>query len=48
MTNKPTPAQLKRAAYDRLVASLPVPQNTSIATTQPGKQKPASGKFASV
>ncbi len=44
-----TPAQIKRrAAYARLLASLKVPKNTSIATPQPGKVKPASGVFASV
>lgn len=42
-----TPAQLRRAQYDRLVASLRVPQHTSIKTAQPSKQKPATGKFAS-
>lgn len=44
-----SPEQIKRrAAYDRLIASLKVPQHTSIATPQPGKALPASGVFASV
>lgn len=49
MTPKLTPAQIKRrAAYARLVASLPVRQHTSINTEAATvKQKPASGVFAS-
>ncbi len=43
-----TPLERRRAAYDRLIASLKVPQHTSIATPQPGKALPASGVFASV
>ena len=43
-----TPLERRRAAFARLLASLPVPQHTSIATAQAGKQKPASGVFGSV
>lgn len=43
-----TPLERRRAAQARLVASLKVPQHTSIATAQAAKAKPASGVFASV
>lgn len=43
---KPTPAQKRRAQWDQLVLSLPVPQRTSIATPQPPKARPAHGAFA--
>jgi hypothetical protein len=44
-----TLAQIKRsAAKARLLASLPVPQHTSIATPQAAKQKPAGARFATI
>jgi hypothetical protein len=45
---KQTAFELRRAAYNRLVATLIVPQRTSIATPQPIKTKPATGRFATV
>ena len=43
-----TPLERRRAEQARLVASLKVPQHTSIATPQAAKARPASGVFASV
>ena len=43
-----TPLERRRIAYARLLASLPVPQHTTLAHGYPVKQKPASGVFASV
>ena len=44
-----TPARIeRRAAYARLLASLDVPQRTFLTHTQPTKQQPGYGVFASV
>jgi hypothetical protein len=43
-----TPLEKRRAAYARLLTSLPVRQHTSIASPQINKQKPAAGVFASI
>jgi hypothetical protein len=44
-----TAAQIKRrAAYARLMGSLPVTPNTKILHDMPTKQKPVFGVFASV
>lgn len=43
-----TPAQRKRATWDRLVASLPVQQNTRLIHDHPAKQKPASGVMRTI
>lgn len=43
-----TPRQKQRIQYDKLMASLPVRQYTSIASPQLNKQKPATGVFASI
>jgi hypothetical protein len=43
-----TPQEKRRAAYARLVSTLPVKQHTSINTQTAAKQKPSSGLFASV
>ena len=45
---KITPLERRRIAYARLVASLSVPQHTTLAHGYPAKQKPASGVFASI
>ena len=45
---KLTAQQKRKAEWDKLVASLKVPQHTSISTPQPAKQKPATGIMASV
>lgn len=48
MSAKPTPIDRERARIKRLMQRLPVPQHTSIRTSQPVKQKPACGVMASV
>lgn len=43
-----TPLQKRRAEFDRLLASLPVPQHTTLLHVFPVKQKPASGVMGSI
>ena len=45
---KLTHSEKRKAEWIRLVSSLKVPQHTRVGHDQPGKQKPASGVFASV
>jgi hypothetical protein len=43
------PAQIqRRAAYARLMGSLPVTPNTKLLHTLPSKQKPAGARFATI
>jgi hypothetical protein len=44
-----TPAQIqRRAAYARLMGSLPVTPNTKLLHALPTKTKPAGGRFATI
>ena len=43
-----TPLQQRRAAYDKLIASLVVPKHISIGHVKANKARPGSGVFASV